>query len=46
MGCGFGGGIWEIVSQIIEETLPEAIIVKFEKERNDNATLRNITNKR
>lgn len=32
MGCGFGGGSWEIVSQIIEEILPEATIVKFEKD--------------
>ena len=31
MGCGLGGGSWEIVSQIIEETLPEVIIVKFEE---------------
>jgi hypothetical protein len=29
MGCGLGGGDWEIVSGIIEETLPDAIIVKL-----------------
>jgi O-acetyl-ADP-ribose deacetylase (regulator of RNase III) len=29
IGCGLGGGKWEVVSQIIEETLPEAIIVKL-----------------
>lgn len=34
MGCGLGGGNWEIVSGIIEETLPDAIIVKLEKDTN------------
>jgi O-acetyl-ADP-ribose deacetylase (regulator of RNase III) len=29
MGCGLGGGNWDVVSGIIEETLPDAIIVKL-----------------
>jgi O-acetyl-ADP-ribose deacetylase (regulator of RNase III) len=40
MGCRLGGGQWEIVSKIIEEELPNAIIVKYEpsnKEPNGEA---------
>lgn len=29
MGCGLGGGDWSIVSQIIEDALPDAIIVRL-----------------
>lgn len=29
LGCGLGGGDWGIVESIIEETLPEAIIVRL-----------------
>lgn len=29
MGCGLAGGNWDIASKIIEEILPEAIIVKL-----------------
>lgn len=28
MGCGLGGGDWNIVSQLIEDALPNAIIVE------------------
>ena len=29
IGCGLGGGDWQIVYQIIEDALPHAIIVEF-----------------
>lgn len=29
IGCGLGGGKWEIVSRIIEDELPHALLVKF-----------------
>lgn len=32
LGCGLAGGDWSIVSAIIEDILPEAILVKFHKE--------------
>ena len=31
LGCGLGGGDWNIVSQIIEDALPDAIVVKLTK---------------
>lgn len=31
IGCGLGGGNWDIVSEIIYDALPEAILVKLEK---------------
>lgn len=31
MGCGLGGGDWNIVEQIIEDALPDAIIVNNTK---------------
>ena len=33
MGCELGGGDWTIVSQIIEDALPDAIIVRLKEER-------------
>lgn len=30
LGCGLGGGDWRVVSEIIEEYLPSAIIVKLD----------------
>ena len=30
MGCGLGGGEWEIVSQIIEETCPDINVVAYD----------------
>jgi O-acetyl-ADP-ribose deacetylase (regulator of RNase III) len=29
MGCGLAGGDWEIVSKIIEEIIPNAVIIKY-----------------
>jgi O-acetyl-ADP-ribose deacetylase (regulator of RNase III) len=29
IGCGLGGGDWQIVYRIIEDALPHAVIVKF-----------------
>ena len=34
IGCGLGGGDWAIVSQIIEDALPDAIVVKRDLEDN------------
>lgn len=31
MGCGLAGGNWAVVSKIIEDTVPDAIIVQFRK---------------
>ncbi len=29
LGCGWAGGDWELVSQMIEDTLPDATIIKL-----------------
>lgn len=31
IGCGYGNGNWEVISSIIEEVFPDAILVKYVK---------------
>jgi len=38
IGCGLGGGNWDIVSRIIEDVAPEAIICKKEDRISINVT--------
>jgi len=33
MGCGLGGGNWEIVQEIIARTIPDAVICRKENEQ-------------
>lgn len=33
IGCGLAGGDWEVVSNIIEATLPEAVVVRYAPSR-------------
>jgi hypothetical protein len=29
MGCKLAGGDWEVVSKLIEEVIPEAVVVRY-----------------